>query len=56
MYASRSKGVNKEHLQNIRIISEDEAMRTIEVTTQLNKQDGNSNLSHAINSNDRMLR
>ena len=36
-HASRSKGVNKEHLQKIWIIGEDEAIRTLEVTTHLNK-------------------
>ena len=55
-HESRSKGVNKEHLQKIWRIIEDEAMRNLEVTKQLNKQDGNSNLSRAFSSNDRMLR
>ena len=44
-HASISKGVNKKDLQNIWRISEDEAMRTLKVTTQLNKKDGNSNFS-----------
>ena len=55
-YTPKQKGVNKEHLQKIWIISEDEARHTIKVTTQLNMQDADSNLSHAISSNDRMLR
>jgi hypothetical protein len=37
-------------------ISEEEARRTLEVTTQLNKQDADSNLSRRFSTNDRMLR
>ena len=55
-HAYRSKGVNKDHLQKICRISEDKVMRTLEVTTKLNKQYGNSNLSRAFSLNDRMLR
>ena len=50
------KGVNKEHLQKIWRISEDEARCNIEVTTQLNMWDANSNLLRAFSSNDQMLR
>ena len=44
-HASKPKSVNKEHIMNIWRISEDEACRTLEVTTQLNMQDADSNLS-----------
>ena len=55
-HESKPKGVNKEHLQKIWRISEDEARHTIEVTTLLNIQDEYFKLSHALSSNDRMLR
>ena len=54
-HASKPKGVNKEHLRNIWRISEDEARRILEVTTQLNMHDAYSNLSRALSSNDQML-
>ena len=55
-HASDPKGVNKEHLQKIRIIYEDEARRTLKMTTKLNMQDADSNLSYTFGSNDQMLR
>ena len=50
-HASKTKEVNKEHLHKICRISEDEARRTLDITTQLNIQDADSNLSRALSSN-----
>ena len=50
-----SGGVTKEHLAKVWILNEEEARRTIEVTTQLNKQDADSTLSKQFSTNDRML-
>ena len=55
-HASKPKSVNREHIMNIWRISEDEARRTLEVTTQLNMQDNESNLSRALSTNARILR
>ena len=55
-HAEKSKGVSKEMLAKVWRISEEEARRTLEVTTQLNKQDADSNLSRRFSTNDRMLR
>ena len=50
------KGVTKEMLASVWRISEDEARRTLEVTTQLNRQSPDSSLSRRAGTNDRMLR
>ena len=55
-HAERPKGVTKELLSKIWRISEDEARRTIEVTTRLNKQDAESNLIRKFSTNDRQMR
>ena len=49
-------GVSKEHLAKVWRLNEDEARRTLEVTSQLNKQDADSSLSRRFGTNDRMLR
>ena len=51
-----SSAVTKEMLSKVWRISEDEARRTLEATTQLNRQDANSTLSRNFGTNDRMLR
>ncbi|KAL7538844.1 hypothetical protein ACHAXR_009411 [Thalassiosira sp. AJA248-18] len=55
-HAAIPKGVSKEMLTKVWGISEDEARRTLEVTTQLNKQDADSKLSRKFSTNDKMLR
>jgi len=55
-HAERPKGVSKETLMKVWRISEDEARRTLEVTTQLNHQDPDTNLSRRFGTNDRQLR
>jgi len=55
-HAERPKGVSKEQLSKIWRIPEDEARRTLEVTTQLNQQDAEGSLSRRFSTNDRMLR
>ena len=55
-HVERPKGVNKEVLMKVWRIPEDEARRTLQVTTQLNHQDADSNLSRRFGTNDRMLR
>ena len=55
-HAERPKGVNKELLMKVWRIPENEARRTLQVTTQLNHQDADSNLSRRFGTNDRMLR
>ena len=54
-HASKPKGINKEHIMKIWRVSEDEAWRTLEVTTQLKMQDAESNLPRALSTNDWML-
>ena len=54
--ASRMGGVTKEHLAKVWRLNEDEARRTLEVTSQLCKRDANSTLSRQFGTNDRMLR
>ena len=51
-----SGGVSKEHLAKVWRINEEEARRTLQVTSQLNKQDASSSLSRDFGTNDRMLR
>ena len=55
-HAERPKGVNKELLMKVLRIPENEAWRTLQVTTQLNHQDADSNMSRRFGTNDRMLR
>ena len=55
-HAEVPKGIDKELLVNIWWISEDEMRRTLEVTTQLNRQGADSSLSRRAGTNDRMLR
>ena len=50
------KGVTAEHLRKVWRILEEAAQRTLNVTTQLNKQDADSSLSRRFGTNDRMLR
>ena len=54
--AMKTGGVSKEHLAKVWRLNEDEARRTLEVTSQLNKQDADSSLSRNFGTNDRMLR
>ena len=54
-HASKPKRLNTDHLQKIWIISEDESRHNLEVATQLNIQDSDSNPSCSLSSNDRML-
>ena len=46
------KGVTAEHLSKVWIISDEVAQRTLEVTTQLNKQDADTSLSRCFGTND----
>eukprot|EP00956_Cyclotella_meneghiniana_P034439 scaffold104886_cov86-Cyclotella_meneghiniana.AAC.1 len=55
-HAEIPKGVTKEMLSKVWRISEDEARRTLEVTTQLNRQDADSSIAQRASTNDRMLR
>ena len=54
--AKMKGGVTKEHLAKVWRLNEEEARRTLEVTTQLCKQDADSSLSRNFSTNDRMLR
>ena len=54
-HAEAPKGVSQEILSKVWIISQDEACRTLEITTQLNKQDADSNLSRNFGTNNIML-
>jgi hypothetical protein len=54
--ASRPRGVTAETLSKIWRIDYETAARTLKVTTQLNHQGGNENLSRHFGTNDRMLR
>lgn len=55
-HAEIPKGVSKEDLARVWRISEEEARRTLEVTTQLNRQSADGSLSRRVSTNDRMLR
>jgi hypothetical protein len=55
-HAEISKDVTKEMLAKVWRISEDEARRTLEVTTQLNRQGADTSLSRRAGTYDRMLR
>ena len=50
------KGVTASQLSKVWCISEEDAKRTLDVTTQLNKQDADASLARRFGTNDRMLR
>ena len=50
------KGVTASQLSKVWCISEEDARRTLDVTTQLNKQDADASLARRFGTNDRMLR
>ena len=50
------KGVTAAQLSKVWCISEEDAKRTLDVTTQLNKQDADASLARRFGTNDRMLR
>ena len=50
------KGVTAEHLSKVWRISHDDAKRTLEVTSQLNKQESDASLLRRFGTNDHMLR
>ncbi len=56
LQAGDTNGVSAEMLAKIWRIPIDQAERTLDVTTQLNRQDANSSLSRNFGTNDRMLR
>ena len=56
LQAGDTAGVSAEMLAKIWRIPIDQAERTLDVTTQLNRQDANSSLSRNFGTNDRMLR
>ena len=56
MHAGAKQGVGKKHLMKVWRINEEEARRTLEITSQLNRQDGASTLSRNLSTNDRQLR
>ena len=55
-HAEKPKGADAELLQKIWRIDSDTEKLTINTTTQLNRQDINSNLSRNFGTNDRMFR
>ena len=55
-HADTPKLVTAEHLSKFWRISYESAQQTLEVTTQLNKQDVNASLSRRFGANDQMLR
>jgi len=55
-HAETPKGVTAEHLSKVWRISHEEASRTLDVTSQHNRQSIDSSLSRRFSSNDRMLR
>ena len=55
-HADTPKGVTSENLRKVCRISDKSAQQTLEVTTQLNKQDVNASLSRRFGANDQMLR
>ena len=55
MNASRPRGVTPEHLSKIWRISQEDAKRTIDTTTQMSVQTQDPTLSHNYGTNDRML-
>ena len=55
-HAGTPKGVTDEHLRKVWMVSDEAVQQTLEVTTQLNKQDVNASLSCRFGTNDRILR
>merc|ERR1711983_656420 len=55
-HAETPKGVTAEHLSKVWRISHEDAARTLEVTSQLNKRSIDASLSRRFSTNDRMLR
>ena len=55
-HAESPKGINAKELSKVWMIDIETAKRTLKVTSQRRRQDGNSTLSRNINTNDRMLR
>ena len=55
-HAKLQRGETTEQLGKVWRIPLDETKQTLDVTPQLNKQDGNSNLSSQFSTNDQMLR
>ena len=55
-HAEIPKGVSARDLSKVWMIDIETARRTLDVTTQLRRQDGYSKLSRNLNTNDRMLR
>ena len=56
VHGEQPKGVTADQLMKIWSIDEQVAKRTLEITTQLKKSDGDSMLSRNVSTNDRMLR
>ena len=54
-HAESPKGITAEHLRKVWRISEEVAQRTLDVTTQLNKQDADTSLSYRFGTNNRSL-
>ena len=55
-HAETPKGVTADHLSKVWRISHQEAVNTLEVTTQLNRQSMDASLARRFGTNDRMLR
>ncbi len=55
-HAETPKGVTAEHLSKVWRISHEDAAKTLNVTTQLNKRSIDASLSHRFSTNNRMLR
>ena len=55
-HADTSKGITAEQLRKVWWLSNEVAQQTLDVTTQLNKQDDYSTLSRSLSTNDCMLR
>ena len=53
--ATHGKGVSKDHLSNIWVISQDLANRAINQTTQLFRHHADNNISRQFSTNDHML-
>ena len=51
-HAETPKDVTAEHLSKVWIIPEEVSQRTLDVTTQLNKQDADTSLSRSFGTND----
>ena len=55
-HADTPKGITASQLSKVWCISKEDAKRTLDVTTQLNKQDADASLARRFGTNDRMLR